>query len=179
MAGVGRVGVIVPAAGGHLRSLALLTVALQREGKRVVFVSADRPYQSLTRLLAEHGVSVDRLHVVDAVSSLNGAAPMTRPANATFLPSPTMLEMLAMRVEQAALRQGEGAHVILDSLDTLCLYNGAHPVQEFAHYLANRLRAQGISGDLVARDGPVGKQMQGLVASFTDGIQSLPHEVHP
>jgi KaiC/GvpD/RAD55 family RecA-like ATPase len=164
----------VPSAGGHVRSLGTHLRALQAEGKKVVFVSADRPYHTLTVALREHGVAVESIHFVDAVSSLSGSAPAQRPPNATFLPSPTMLEMLAMRVEQAALRLGPGAHMVLDSLDTLSLYNGIHPVQEFSHYLANRLRAHGLHGDFVVRG--TDRALQDLVTSFTDGRVDLPAE---
>lgn len=172
---MGRVRVIVPWSGGHVRSLGAHVRSLQDEGKRVVFVSADRPYHTLAQAFREHGVAVETMHFVDAVSSLSGSAPAQRPPNATFLPSPTMLEMLAMRVEQAALRLGPGAHMVLDSLDTLSLYNGVHPVQEFSHYLANRLRSHGVNGDFVVR-GHGDRSLHDLVLAFTDDRVELPAE---
>ena len=166
----------MPGAGAHVRGLGALVRRLQDDGKKVVFVSADRPYHGLTLALREQGVATDQMHFVDAVSSLSGSAPANRPPNATFLPSPTMLEMLAMRVEQAGLRFGPGAHIVLDSLDTLSLYNGVHPVHEFSHYLANRLRSHGLHGDFVVRDGPGSRELHDLVVSFTDERLELPPE---
>lgn len=160
--------VIVPTGRGHVRSLGLFIRKLQNDGRTIVFVSADRPYAGLVQTLQAEGVDTAAMHFIDTVSSLNGAAPSHRPPNATFLPSPTMLEMLAMRVEQIAQRMGGNAHVVLDSLDTLSLYNGVNPVQEFSHYLANRLRAQGVPGDFVVRDGPASKHLHELVVSFCD-----------
>lgn len=171
---LGRVRVIVPTGRAHVRSLAAAIRRLQEDGRKIVFVSADRPYATLVPALSKDGVDVERIQFVDVVSSMNGAAPSPRPGNATFLPSPTMLEMLAMRVEQVAQRVGPGAHMVLDSLDTLSLYNGVNPVQEFSHYLANRLRAQGVSGDFVVRDGPAGRHLHDLVLSFTDDRVELP-----
>lgn len=140
-----------------------------------MFISADRPYAHLQQVLREGGVNVDNMHFVDAVSSVNGAAPANRPANATFLSSPTLLELLAMRVEQAAMRHGPGTHVILDSLDTLTMYNGTGPVQEFAHYIANRLRAQGVHGDFVARAG-TDKPWRSLLGAVVDEHIDLPSD---
>lgn len=171
---MGRVRVIVPSSGSHLRSLGTLVLELQRSGQKVVFVSADRPYHALVRSLREQGIATEQMHFVDTVSSINGSAPPDRPSNATFLPSPTMLEMLAMRIEQAALRLGPGAHMVLDSLDTLSLYNGVHPVQEFSHYLANRLRSHGVDGDFVLRAGPAGANLHDLVVAFSDDRVELP-----
>lgn len=170
---MGRVRVIVPGVGGHVRPLGALVRRLQDAGKKVVFVSSDRPYHALAQALRDQGVDVERVQFVDTVSSLSGSAPPMRTANAIFLPSPTMLEMLAMRVEQAALRLGPEAHIVLDSLDTLSLYNGVHPVQEFSHYLANRLRSHGVHGDFVVRDTP-STELHDLVLAFTDERLELP-----
>lgn len=168
MVRLARVRVIVPTGGGQGRSLIQFIRKLQAEDRRVVFVSADRPYTSILQSLQAEGVDADAMHFIDAVSSMNGAAPTIRPSNVTFLPSPTMLEMLAMRIEQVAQRIGGAAHVVVDSLDTLSLYNGAQPVQEFSHYLANRLRSHGVPGDFVLRDGPASRALLELVVSFCD-----------
>lgn len=168
-----RVRVIVPTGRAHARAVARWIRGLQDEGRKIVFVSADRPYASLVPALADQGVDVDAVHFIDIISSLNGAAPMARTANATFLPSPTMLEMLAMRVEQVAQRIGPMAHMVLDSLETLSLYNGLQPVQEFSHYLANRLRARGVSGDFLMRESDAGQRLQSVVLPFCDGREEI------
>lgn len=169
-----KVRVIVPPGKGHAASLAHFVSSLQNNERRVLFVCADRPYAGLAKSLEEFGVKTSDMHFIDVVSSLSGSSPADRPRNATFLPSPTMLEMLAMRIEQVAQRLGPNAHVVLDSLDTLSLYNGMHPVQEFSHYLANRLRAGGLSGDFLTTNGPTGRQLHDLVIGFMDGRHDLP-----
>lgn len=165
---LGRVRVIVPTKRGHVRSLGNFVKGLQQQGRKIIFVSADRPYAGLMQSMADEGVSVADVHFVDTVSSLNGTNPIQRPANATFLPSPTMLEMLAMRIEQVAQRLGANAHVVLDSLNTLSLYNGVQPVQEFSHYLANRLRAHGVNGDLVIHGGEKNAVLHDMIIGFCD-----------
>ena len=88
------------------------------------------------------------------------------------LQSPTMLEMIAMRIEQATLRI-KAANVVLDNLNALTLYNGIGPVQEFGHYLANRLRTLEVAGDLLILDNDQGKEIRAAVQGFIDAEEAL------
>lgn len=163
-----QIRVIVPQAASHLPAVCGLVASLQAEGKRILLVTSDRPWRTLEVALVAAGADPAMVHFLDCVSAMDGQAPRERPANATFMASPTMLEMMAMRIEQLAMRMGPAAHVVLDSLSTLALYNGIPPVQEFSHYLANRLRTQGVSGDLVVLDNQEGRTLQDGVGSFVD-----------
>lgn len=155
----------------HIPGLASHLRRLQEQGP-VLFVTADRPHGAWAAALAQAGVAADRLCIIDAVSAANGQQPATRPANVVFLPSPTMLEMLVLRIEQAAARCG-AKHVVVDSLNMLALYNGLAPVQAFAHYLVNRLRTAGLGADLVVRDGPTSHQLRDRVLGFVDDAALL------
>lgn len=135
----------------------------------MVLVTANRPFQTLRDRLAEAGADVDAVFVLDAISCVNGSQPDERPRNAMFLQSPTMLEMIAMRTEQILARHGENPHVVVDSLNSLALYNGIEPVQEFSHYLANRLRSRDVPADLVVLSNEQGRILEDRIAGFTDG----------
>lgn len=165
---MGEVRVLIPKGASPARTVGEHVRDLQARGRIVIYVAADRPHKTLVSSFAEFGIDADRVHFIDLVSAANGHAPMERVANAMFLASPTMLEMLAMRVEQLIARLGTDSFVIVDSLNTLSLYNGEAPVQEFTHYLANRLRERRIPGDLIVRDGAESQSLQSKIASFTD-----------
>lgn len=152
---------------GHARAVAAHLKALQAEGP-VVFVTADRPYASWEPVLANAGVDVRRLCVLDAVSGMGGALPVARPGNVVFLPSPTLLEMLVLRIEQGCQRS-KATHVVVDSLNTLALYNGLAPVQAFSHYLINRARGAGVGLDLIVRENQEGEALRHRLAGFVDG----------
>lgn len=161
--------VLVPSAEKHLRSLAQHVLALQKDGLFVVLVTANRPYTTLLERFEEAGVDLAGMFFLDAISSANGFQPTSPPRNVMFLQSPTMLEMIAMRTEQIVGRQSGQVHVLVDSLNALALYNGVEPVQEFSHYLTNRLRSRAASGDLVVLDNDQGADLGKRVGSFTDG----------
>ncbi len=164
-----RIRVVVPSAGAHVASLASHVNSLQKDGKRVLLVTVNRPYRTLCDRFEQVGIDTKALFFVDAVSCINGAEPMERPPNTMFLQSPTMLEMIAMRTEQILTRMGEDAHVVVDCLNAFALYNGVSPVQEFSHYLANRLRSRGVDGDLLVLNNDEGRALESSVSGFTDG----------
>ncbi|MEK6985287.1 MAG: ATPase domain-containing protein [Candidatus Thermoplasmatota archaeon] len=147
--------------------MALHIRSLQAAGQSVLYLAADRPQRQLVASFEGAGVDAEKVEVLDVVTCMDGRVPSVKPARTTFLPSPTMLEMMAMRLEQMASRMTSPV-VVVDSLNTLALYNGLGAVQEFSHYLANRLRTRSIAGDFIIRDGKDGKSLQEMVATFTD-----------
>lgn len=166
-----KIRVLVPTE-SHAGFLAGLVRDLQA-AHSVLVLSADRPSRTLLETFRAEGLDLARLHILDVVSMMDGRAPAERPANTTFLQSPTMLEMMAMRVEQIAGRM-QDPHVVVDSLNTLALYNGVPAVQEFSHYLSNRLRTNAIPGDFIIRDNKEGRLLHEKVSGFTDEQAPLP-----
>lgn len=163
---------MVPTAEEPLRSLAQHVLRLQDEAGFVVLVAANRPWANVQPVFEAEGVDFGRLFVLDAISCVNGYVQEARKDGILFLQSPTMLEMIAMRTEQIVARNA-GAHVVLDNLNALTLYNGLGPVQEFSHYLANRLRAMRSSGDLLILDSDKGTEIRAAVDGFIDGEATM------
>lgn len=135
------------------------------KGRQVLILAADRPYKVVQSELAQGGIRAAQ--ILDVITLSSGRAMAERPADVTFLHSPTMLEMMVMRIEQITHRM-QNPHVVVDSLSALALYNGAGPVEEFSHYLTNRLRMQGITADLLVHGNPDGEKMQGRIRTFVD-----------
>lgn len=165
------VQVLVPQERSHLPALARHVAGLQAAGHPVVFVTADRPSHVVRRVFEEASVDGGRVHCIDVITGLSGTQEAAE--NTTYLASPTMLEMIAIRIEQALCRMGPGSRVVLDSLNTLALYNGVEPMQEFTHFLANRLHLLGSGADLVVRDNADGAVILGRIECFLDGRQEL------
>jgi KaiC/GvpD/RAD55 family RecA-like ATPase len=156
---------------GHHADADLLVAQLQASGP-VVFVTADRPEALLLPALQAAGVDLSRLTIVDTVSALDGRPTANRPG-VLYVPSPTMLELLAMRIEQAAVRLGPQTRILIDSLTGLALYNGSAAVHAFLHYLANRLRANRMSGHFILHDTADSKRLRDLVGAIADSVRPL------
>lgn len=144
---------------------------LQASGASVLLISANTSYKDLDGALDAHGVSDVR--ILDVLSTSLGLAPEPRPDHAVFVPSPTMLEMTAMRMEQIRRIMGSDVHIIVDTLDALARSNPVHAVEEFTHYLVNRMRAMDVPGDLWVTDSDTGQQLAQAAHPFTDGSTLL------
>lgn len=168
-----EIRVVFPQVGEHLQRLAEHVKTLQDSGRHVVFVTANRPVAVLEPTMAAAGVDTSRMQFVDAITLRDGSRPTQAASNVLYLQSPTMLEMIAMRIEQALALDGREGHLVLDSLNALQLYNGLPLVQEFCHYLINRLRTRGAAADLVALSTPEGEILAQAVAGFTDGRHDI------
>lgn len=133
-----------------------------------VIVTANRPYQSLREGFATAGLDVSRLRFVDCVTSLTGLVPPPDP-HALHIESPTLLEKLSMRTEQLLRRQSHSRFLLVDSLSTLAVYNGADAVAEFTHNLVTRLRMQRIPAALLLVRQPGGQGLLDTVEPLCDG----------
>lgn len=140
---------------------------VQGEGCDVLLISANTAYKDLDAALAKHGVSDVR--ILDVLTTSLGLVPEPRPDHAVFVPSPTMLEMTAMRMEQIRRIMGPDVHIIVDCLDALTRSNPVHAVEEFTHYLVNRMRSMDVPGDLWVTDSEDGKRLAEAAHPFTDG----------
>lgn len=164
------VRLVVPSLDGRSGHIANRLRQLQAGGCEVVYVAVDQPYTTLVSSLGQAGVQVDDVAFLDTVSLLDGHAPPRRPGNVLFVRSPTMLEMIAMRIEQLISGRPR-VHVVVDSLTTLALYNDPLPVQEFTHFLANRLRLHGAEASLLVADSEEGRRLQERLHPFVDGVE--------
>ncbi len=150
------------------KGLSQLVLNVQKRGFSVLLLSADRPHTTLAKTLEAAGADLTRVHFLDCITLTSGRAAERLP-NVTYLPSPTMLEAMVMRIEQL-LGRVENPYVIVDSLTALAMYSGFEPVQEFSHYLTNRLRLRGLPGDLLLQDDAESAQLAAGIRTFLDEI---------
>lgn len=169
---VGRVTGRVRSASGHVAELMQRVKEIQGDAT-VLLVTTDRPYLTLKESGAAEGVDLDALWFLDTVSAMTGQTPNERPRRVLFIQSPTMLEMIAMRIEQMQRTIPGPVHVIIDSLSSACTYNKFAAVQEFTHYLVNRLRTLDLSADLVVTDDEQGTALQDSMRPMVDAVERL------
>lgn len=166
----GKMRALVCPTGGELvRTLAAYLNHLLAAGKRVVYVALDRPSTVLKESFAEAGVKLDHVQFLDAAANDLRRTGGDDEAHSPYGHAPVDLQKVGMRIETICGELGPRAHVILDSLNALLVYNPVDEVAEFAHYLANRLRLLGLSGDYVSHNNQEWAILADRFASFLDG----------
>jgi hypothetical protein len=156
----GPIRLVILPTEAHLDHLASVLRTLKRGDSKVLFVTVTRPYASLVEGLRSMDIDLEGIQFLDAITSLNGNMPQGPRDGVRFIRSPTMLELIAMHMGEA--------HVVIDSLSALVIYNGVVPVQEFTHFLATRLRHCDVGGDFLIVNNRDGQRLQELLGGVAD-----------
>lgn len=116
----------------------------------IIYVTVNRPYQSLVSLLDNNGIDTERMFFIDAITeSVGGKAERTE--NCLYVGSPSRLTDLGIGFEEAIKSLGETEkYLFFDSLSTLAIYNNVQTVTQFGHFLTVRLRLHNVKGVLMA-----------------------------
>jgi hypothetical protein len=109
-----------------------------------VYVSLNKPYNYLKTCLEKKKVNEKKLFFVDCVTRSTPEVD-----NCVFLHTQQSLMNLSISISRV-FKQNKPDFLIMDSLNTLVLYNGTGPALRFAHFLITRLREKKISGVLLA-----------------------------
>lgn len=129
----------IPAEGG-LDALADFVRSRIEKNRSVLVVTASLPAGALFEHFQDHGVDTNRVFIVDAVSSRGGMDVHGDPEHVHFIPAPTLLELLAARVEKIIKAKAQGPpHIIVHSANAFAAYNDPATLEEIVRYTVNVL----------------------------------------
>lgn len=164
----GKMRALVCPTGGELvKTLAAYTRHLHKAEKKVIYVAMDRPSSVLKESFLANDVDSDAVAFLDAAVEDLRRTP--EEGHAPYGHAAVDLQKVGVRIEKMCAEQGPDAHVVLDSINALLVYNPVDEVAEFAHYLANRLRLLGLSGDYVCHNNQEWAVLADRFAAFLDG----------
>ena len=119
---------------------ALVDVFATRHDLYVFYISSTMPSKSIENLFEVLGIDSSRVFFVDTISHLMRS---TTELSDRFLyiESPTMLENIMLKVEYLTRKyRDKKSIVILDSVNSLSIYNGPKILSEFLHIFVTSLR---------------------------------------
>ncbi|MEK6975906.1 MAG: hypothetical protein AABY18_06145 [Candidatus Thermoplasmatota archaeon] len=159
----------VPMQGG-LDALAELVRGRIAKDRSVLIVTASLPAGKFFEHFQDRGVDINRVFVVDAVSSRSGMDVRGDPEHVHFVPAPTLLELIAKRAEKIIKTKAQGPpHIIVFSANAFALYNEADALEELVRYVVNTLVHPKIRIDFVVEEGvPIPKRLLLFLESFLD-----------
>lgn len=111
-------------------------------GTPVVWVSFNRPYEALKRIMGDQ----PNLMYVDATGS--NPTGLKFLDDACFVESPVLLEVIALRIRLLRRRMPK-ARIIIDSASQIALYTNMAQMAEFMHHLANECRRDDVPLDII------------------------------
>jgi len=152
----------------NLRILHILTNKFKEKG---IYVTINRPYESLIELLKKKKINIKSLFFIDAITpTVAGKTEDT--SNCLFIDSPQNLTELSIALSEAftGMKQKEDRFIFFDSLSTLLIYNEAKSVERFAHFLTGKMRKWKIKGVLISLQKNIDENLISQVSHFCDKV---------
>ncbi|PKK81804.1 MAG: hypothetical protein CVT47_00510 [Thermoplasmata archaeon HGW-Thermoplasmata-2] len=120
-----------------------------------VYINASRPYEVFSPLLEKKGINTENIFFIDCISNIVGIPAQAK--NVRYIPTPTMLELITIYLENA-LKENPG-FVILDSISALTIYNSERAMLEFLHFIVSRMRQKNVKTILLDTDSHIPQSM--------------------
>lgn len=138
--------------------------------RSVLIVTASLPAGKFFEHFQDRGVDINRVFVVDAVSSRSGMDVRGDPERVHFVPAPTLLELIAKRADRIIRTKAQGPpHIIVFSANAFAMYNEPEPLEELVRYAVNNLVPPKVRIDFVVEEGvPIPKRLLQFLSSFVD-----------
>jgi hypothetical protein len=111
-----------------------------------VFITVNRTYPVMEKVLKGKGVDVSRLFFIDCISRRAiGDSQLTE--RCLYVSSPSQLTEVSVGLMQALeLLRGKRKFVYIDSLGTFLLYNSAGTMSKFSHFIITKLSVTEVKG---------------------------------
>lgn len=152
----------------NLKILNILTNKLKEKG---IYVTINRPFNSLIDLLEKEKIKTKNIFFIDAITSTVSGHMEDKP-NCLFINSPNNLTELSIGLSEAfnGMKEKEERFIFFDSLSTLLIYNAPNSVERFAHFLTGKMREWKIKGVLISLQKNIDEHLIAQVSHFCDKV---------
>ena len=139
-----------------------------------VYVTINRPYYALKRVLDEHKINTDKVFFIDLISSSANTKP-ERTEKCLFLSSPSDLTELGVVIDQyiKSLNKDETTFIFIDNLSAFLIYNNIDIMSEFAHFLVTKMRMNNVLGVIISVEEEMGNKLIGTLSSLCDRTEKV------
>jgi len=155
----------------HSIHLKILKGIVEEKKFSGIYITANKPYETLVRQLRENKIATENIFFIDAVSKhVSQDIKMTE--NCLFIPSPSHLTDLGITLTQVLenMEKREDKFLILDSISTLLIYNSFETVARFVHFIISRLRVFGLVGLLISIEKILDEKMINILIEMCDEV---------
>ncbi len=164
--------VIVPFNQFQAANLGLLSIMVDKLNAKGSYITVNRPYKSMVRLLKRSNISVRNLFFIDCITKEMEEKSAIKSTDCYFVGSPSNLTEIAIALDPI-FKEGKHKFIFLDSLDTLAVYNPIESVIKFAHFLTSKVRLHDLSGVLLAVHENSDPRLMKELAQFCDKVIDL------
>ena len=149
-------------------NLEIIRYLAQRENTPGVYVTLNKPFDTLLKSFRAAKINPDLVLFIDAVTK-TAAGEVEKRNNCLFIGSPENLSDLSLAMDQAVLSvPGSRKFLFFDSLNTLLMYNKPATVAKFIHFLSTKMRIWKVMGIIVSLEKESNKELINELMQFCD-----------
>lgn len=169
----GEVILLIVSAQKYLQvSLEVLKHYCNNQKSSCVYVSVNRPYNTLMNLIKANKINSEKLFVIDAITPPSDQQKSIK--NAIFIGSPRGLTDISISASSAVKSLTKGDRMLFfDSLSTLLIYNDAGSVTKFAHFLINKMKEWSITGVIISLEKETDEKLTSQLSQFVDRVVEI------
>lgn len=169
----GEVVLLIVSAQKYLAvSMDVLKHYCNTEKNSCVYVSVNKPYNTLMNIIEKNKINKDKLFVIDAITP--PYAQTKSVDNAIFIGNPKGLTDISISASSAVKNLPKGDRMLFfDSLSTLLIYNDVGSVTKFAHFLINKMKDWDISGVIISLEKETDAKLSSQLSQFVDKVVEI------
>lgn len=135
----------------------------------IVYVTVNRPANTISELLLREGINASRLFIIDC----SPGHKQERLPNCVYLDSSQDLTELGIAISAAVGRIANQKTLIIDSISMLLLYNDADIVGRFMNFVINKMRLLGVDVDVLTLKSDATRNVIATVAAIVDEVKEV------
>jgi len=129
-----------------------------------VYVTLNKPYEIVQRILENEGIDVRLIIFIDVASKTESK----RVGNCLYIDNPEKLSDLSVAMDQAIKALPSDKFLIFDSLNTLAIFNKPATVARFVHFLTAKMREWKVKGIIITLEKETEQALLDELTQFSD-----------
>lgn len=154
------------------KNMAILNEVLKQEDAVGVYVTLNRPYSVLTKILEKNNISTDKLYFIDCITKTLGTE--NEEKKCIFLENPQNLTNITIAIEEImSTIPSNNKSLFVDPLSTLLIYNRGETISKFLHFLTGKIRVLNLNGVLFSSKKELDPEFADQLEQFVDKTVDL------
>ena len=134
-----------------------------------IFVTLNRPYSSMKKLMAKENINLDKILFIDALTRQIGGEEIDAD-RCIYLTSPDPTQM-CLAIERAmGMVNSDRRFIYIDSLSTISLYKSLETLLKFIRYMVGKIRIKGFIGTIFSVEKEIDDAYYSQIALMVDEV---------
>ncbi len=151
-------------------NMALLDYLVNKKGYKGNYIAVSRPFKNISMLLKNNAIDSEQLFFIDCISRDLGGE--VEAHNCVYIDSPQHLTDLSIAMQELfAMKHGE--FVVIDSVNTLSIYNDHERLMKFMHFVSSKIRLHELKGVMISLHKGTDPTFVSEISQFCDKVIDL------